>query len=313
MANLFVIGNGFDLDHGLETSYNHFREYLLLNYPEIKMDELIVPDEIHLPDGGIEYDDAEVLSMLFYLINTAEQNEEKWSDIETALGYLDFSEAFDWFDDILDKDGDIDMWKTVYRNEDLSSQLVIPTTKIQNFFWEWVNSISLHSASPKSDFIKLLKDKEQFLSFNYTETLEIVYNISPENICHIHGKQTEEIYFGHGSKEDYYERYMQSHIGSQDGLSNIDEQLRKKTEKALEENLDFFESLRDANITNIYSYGFSFNEVDAIYFVEICKRINTKKVTWSFNDYDKANIEKYMEFLRSCGFKGDFKTFHIRE
>lgn len=313
MASLFIIGNGFDLDHGLETSYNNFRKYLLSNYPEIKMDEFKVPNEIDLPDGGVEYDDVEVLSMLFYLINVAEQNEEKWSDIETTLGYLDFSEAFDWFDDILDKDGDNDMWKTVYRNENLSSQLVIPATKIQNFFWEWVNSISLYSASPKKDFINLLKGEHLFLSFNYTDTLEIVYDIPPEDVCHIHGKQYEEIFFGHGNKEDYYDRYMQSNIGSQDSLSKIDEQLRKKTEKALEENLDFFERLSEANITNIYSYGFSFNEVDAIYFVEICKRINTKNVIWYFNDFDKANIEKYMEFLNSCGFKGDFKTFHISE
>ncbi|MBY6035777.1 bacteriophage abortive infection AbiH family protein [Fictibacillus nanhaiensis] len=313
MSNLFVVGNGFDLDHELETSYNHFRKYLLANYPEIKMDELIVPNERHLPDGGVEYDDEEVLSMLFYLINMAEQNEEKWSDIETALGNLDFSEAFDWFDDILDKDGDVDMWKTAYRNEDMASQLVIPTTKIQNFFWEWVNSISIHSVSPKKDFIKLLKDEDQFLSFNYTETLEIVYDVSLVDICHIHGKQYEEIFFGHGNKEDYYDKYMQSHIGSQDGLSKIDEQLKKKTEKALEENLDFFKSIRGANITNIYSYGFSFNEVDAIYFMEICKSINTENVTWYFNDFDKFNVEKYMEYLKCCGFKGVFKTFHISE
>ncbi|GAF65506.1 hypothetical protein BTS2_2404 [Bacillus sp. TS-2] len=313
MANLFVIGNGFDLDHELETSYNDFRNYLLSNYPGIKMDELRVPNERHSSDGRVEYDDVEVLSMLFYLINAAEQNEEKWSNIETALGNLDFSEVFDWFDDILDKDGDVDMWKTVYRNENQASQLVIPATKIQNFFWEWVNSIRLHSASPKKDFINLLKDEDQFLSFNYTETLEVVYDISEDDICHIHGKQYEEIFFGHGNKEDYYDSYMQSYIGSQDDLSNIDEQLRKKTDKALEENLDFFESLRDANITNIYSYGFSFNEVDAIYFVEICKRIDTESVTWYFYDFDKLNIEKYMEYLKNCEFKGDFKTFHISE
>jgi hypothetical protein len=313
VANLFIIGNGFDLDHGLETSYNHFRKYLLSNYPDIKLDELIVPNERHLPDGGVEYDDVEVLSMLFYLINMAEQNEEKWSNIETALGALDFSEVFDWFDDILDKDGDVDMWKTAYRNEDLASQLVIPTTKIQYFFWDWVNSISLHSARPKRDFIKLLKDEDQFLSFNYTETLEIVYDISSEDICYIHGKQYEEIFFGHGNKEDYYDIYMVSHIGSQDGLSKIDEQLKKNTDKALEENMDFFESLRDANIINIYSYGFSFNEVDAIYFRELCKIINTENVTWYFNDYDKYDVEKYMEYLKNCEFKGVFKTFHISE
>ena len=52
MAKLFIIGNGFDSAHKLKTSYNHFREYLLSNNPEINMEELIIPEEIHDKDGG---------------------------------------------------------------------------------------------------------------------------------------------------------------------------------------------------------------------------------------------------------------------
>ncbi|WP_223546835.1 AbiH family protein [Priestia aryabhattai] len=33
MSNLFIIGNGFDLDHGLSTSYENFRKYLITKYP----------------------------------------------------------------------------------------------------------------------------------------------------------------------------------------------------------------------------------------------------------------------------------------
>ncbi|WP_078181995.1 AbiH family protein [Bacillus cereus] len=29
MSKLFVLGNGFDLDHKLPTSYEHFHQYLL--------------------------------------------------------------------------------------------------------------------------------------------------------------------------------------------------------------------------------------------------------------------------------------------
>lgn len=313
MANLFVIGNGFDLDHNLKTAYDHFRQYLLSNYPEIKMDEMTIPTEKHLPDGGVEYDNVEVLSMLFYLINDAEKNDEKWSNIEKSLGYLDFSKAFEWYDDILDEDGDIDWWKTVYRNEDRASQLVIPSTRIQDFFWNWINTINLDSVTPKKDFIKLINYEDKFLTFNYTETLEIVYGICPEDICHIHGKQNEEIFFGHGNNVDYYDEYMQNHIGSQDGLSKIDNQLRKDTVRALEENIDFFEGLKEANIINIFSYGFSFNKVDAIYFEEICKRINTENIIWYFNDFDISNTGQYIKQLNNCGFKGNFNIFHIEE
>lgn len=32
--NLFIIGNGFDLAHGLATKYNDFKEYLQKTYPQ---------------------------------------------------------------------------------------------------------------------------------------------------------------------------------------------------------------------------------------------------------------------------------------
>ncbi|WP_373458983.1 AbiH family protein [Peribacillus sp. V2I11] len=60
-----MIGNGFDSSHKLKTSYDDLRQYPLSNYPEIKIDEFIVPDEIHQPDGGIAYNEVQVLSMLF--------------------------------------------------------------------------------------------------------------------------------------------------------------------------------------------------------------------------------------------------------
>lgn len=311
MTNLFVIGNGFDLDHNLKTSYNDFRKYLLSEYAEIKMDEMIIPSGSYLQDGGVEYDDVEVLSMLFYLINQAENNYEKWSNIEKSLGYLDFSEAFEFYDDILDDDGDTDWWKTAYRNEEIASQLVIPTFKIQEFFWEWIHTINLDSVTPKRDFNNLINEKDKFLTFNYTETLEVVYGISSKNICHIHGKQHEEIFFGHGNNKDYYEEYMSSHIGSENSISKIYDFLRKDTTRALEKNIDFFDGLVNEDICNIFSYGFSFNEVDSIYIEELCKRIKTENITWYFNDYDISNIGHYIQYVKKCGFSGNFNIFHI--
>ena len=34
VMTLYIIGNGFDMAHGLNTSYWNFREYLDINYPE---------------------------------------------------------------------------------------------------------------------------------------------------------------------------------------------------------------------------------------------------------------------------------------
>lgn len=309
MNKLFVIGNGFDLSHDLKTSYEDFRKYL--NSDRIITTDLRVPGSQILPDGSIIYNEEEVISMLFYLISDAEGDTTKWSNIEASLAKLDFSLLFDQYDEILDKDGGINFWKTAYNNEDIASELKIPTLTIQKLFSDWVNTISISNAEAKNDFIKLTEKGSLFLNFNYTETLEEIYEISNERICYIHGKQNEKIYFGHGSTEDVTSYYMGKYIGSQDSISEIHQKLRKKTELALESKKYFFERLSVSDIKEIYSYGFSFSEVDMLYVKEICEQVDTQNTVWYFNDFDYYNHAMYKEKLLTYGFKGEFGIFNI--
>ncbi|HEY4566683.1 MAG TPA: bacteriophage abortive infection AbiH family protein [Savagea sp.] len=310
MSRLFVIGNGFDLSHNLKTSYEDFRKYLISDRT-ITTDSLIVPESQMLPDGGIEYDQEEVLSMLFYLISDAEYNTEKWSNVEASLANLNFSLIFDQYNEVLDKEGDIDFWKTSYNNQDIASDLVIPTLTIQQLFSDWINTINISDAKAKNDFIELTENEALFLNFNYTETLEVIYEVPNEHICYIHGKQNEEIYFGHGSKDDITDYYMDLHVGSEDGIFEIHQGLRKKTELALENKKYFFDILSVSNIKEIYSYGFSFSEVDMLYMKEICEQVDTQNTVWYFNDFDCCNHTGYKEKLLMHGFKGEFGTFNI--
>lgn len=311
MSSLFIIGNGFDLSHGLKTSYNDFRRYLLNEYPDAETNGFIEPSSMVLPDGDIKFNKEEVISMLIYLIDEAENNDVEWHGVENSLGYLNFDEAFDWYEDIIDKEGDIDYWKTAQRNEDIATNLVIPTLKVQELFIEWIWNISLSLIEPKLGFKKLLQDQDQFLTFNYTGVLEYVYGIAKENVCHIHGTQNQEIFFGHGNDTDYTDYYMGNYIGSENELVTINNQLRKRTDKALSNNLYFFEQLDNKNIKQIYSFGFSFNTVDMIYLEDICKRLNTYHITWYFNDYDNKSINEWSYLLREIGFKGKYNTFHV--
>lgn len=311
MAKLFVIGNGFDRGHGLKTSYDNFREYYLAKFPGIKTDELTIPASTRFSDGEERYDDEEVLSMLFYLINSTVENNKEWKDIETSIGEFDYGEFFDDSDDYYNEEEDYE-WELAAKNENIASDLIIPTTRIQNYFSEWIDTIKINSINPKEEVKNLMNKEDKYLTFNYTETLEKVYDINFDSICHVHGKQGEEIFFGHGNEEDYTDEYMISNIGSQDNLSDIERQLKKDTNKALRQNMNFFESLRKSDINRVYSYGFSFNKVDSIYMKEICKRINTENVIWYFNDYDnERKLKQYQEQLRECGFLGCFSRFHI--
>lgn len=54
MNKLFIIGNGFDMAHGLPTSYNDFREYLIKEYPDADEYHTMAPG-CRLGHHGEEY------------------------------------------------------------------------------------------------------------------------------------------------------------------------------------------------------------------------------------------------------------------
>lgn len=309
MKSLFIIGNGFDLDHKIDSSYESFRRYLKIRYPDANEDELIMPEVTMGHHGEEIYNDDEVVSFLLRIISEAEGYE--WKDVEKSIGLLDFSECFDYSFYELDEDGDIDSWKQTYTNEDIASNLLLPVSNITKYFSDWIDTIQINaSVLPKKDFKRLINpDEDLFLTFNYTDTLEKIYNT--KMVCHIHGKQGGEILFGHGNVEDYYEKNMDRYIGAENVLDEIQNNLRKDTVGAFQQHLDFFNKIK-GEVDKVFTYGFSFSEVDRIYIREICKRLPDNAV-WYLNDYDDSNKrEQFASILRSFGFLGEIADYHIQ-
>ncbi|WP_407936733.1 hypothetical protein [Leptotrichia wadei] len=60
----------------------------------------------------------------------------------------------------------------------------------------------------------------------------------------------------------------------------------------------------------IYSYGFSYGEVDLIYIKEICKRMDTSDTIWYLNDFDNEKIKEYKKIIKGCGSRGKITTFY---
>ena len=90
-------------------------------------------------------------------------------------------------------------------------------------------------------------------------------------------------------------------MGISDAYNRLKIDLRKNTSKALSDNYNFFE--RISGVRKIYSYGFSFSNVDMIYLEEICKHIDPNKVRWYFNRYDWKNNQDSVNKVRNLGFK----------
>ena len=306
--NTFIIGNGVDLAHNMPTNYNCFKDYLLERFPYIKgfKEELFfVPSQRTAPNGGIIVDQNEVASFLYHIINNV--CGEDWSDFETALGNIDLFECFDDLFEVYDRDGDRNVFHEAYNNEDRASDLyyVIPMIKV--FFSDWVNTIK----PPKRclpDFSSLIDpEKDLFISFNYSHTLEELYRC--KNVIHMHGEIGSEIIVGHDGRQDYSDDNSSVPIGCFNTLQEIYDMLRKDTEGVIEKHYD---ELRAVSFCKqVYSFGFSYSQVDIPYIKHICGLLKDD-VIWLFTKYDARDSTKIVRFKKdivNCGFKGQFSIF----
>lgn len=118
--NLFIIGNGFDIAHGIKTKYIHFHDYLKENYYDGELDSYSAPEWYMLPKGDVVYDSEDVVKFLRTVISNAERNNENWEAVETSLGKLDFSTFLDNY--FIDKDAeDFNEWEEVNRIQSIAS------------------------------------------------------------------------------------------------------------------------------------------------------------------------------------------------
>ncbi|WP_074554515.1 bacteriophage abortive infection AbiH family protein [Bacillus cereus] len=312
MSKLFILGNGFDIQHKLPTKYQHFHQYLLEIYPEARKLRPTFGVSIHeTPNGGIDVDNNEAVAFIREAISQVEGDD--WCNVESTLAHLPFEEYLSDLEDCFDLDDDKELYRNVYRNEDTSDAFYRVMLKFHKFLVDWVKSIDISDTIPNEKFKALIDNEDDyFLTFNYTCVLEDIYDVYEDNICHIHGAEyscDSEILFGHGNVRDEYES---SHIGATESLEKIHRLLKKDTNSALYSAELFFNEL--SSVQEIYSMGFSFSEVDLIYIERICDVCNTEKCTWYLSDfkYDETE-EEYKRKIREAGFKGEFDIFTIKE
>lgn len=281
---LFIIGNGFDIQHNIRTEYYAFRDYIIDNKPLYKRENYsTLGERVHADDiSDIFLNDAE--SILKIIDQCAKDD---WSDLESALGEHLYGLLLQHISKS-PKSNDININSFIqWANIIISGSYNRILFPLKDLFYLWVvnslKSIDYSSKNKDEKIMNVLKDNALYLSFNYTMTLEEMYGINPNSICHIHGSVNDEfkgVLFG---REDYYSVDIDNAVVNRD-LKEIKYRLIKDTTKAYLNNSDFFDKL--LNIKDIYTYGFSFSDVDMFYINKISEKIDTTKVTWHLNEFD---------------------------
>lgn len=306
---LFVIGNGFDIGHDIPCKYSHFHKYLIAKREDI----------------------LEVMGKFYY----TDEDSELWSDFETSLerdinydslteivgenspnfGSDDFHDR-DWYD------------AQIYIEQECDELLEM----VRSGFEEWITSLEISEIKKKYD----LDRSALYITFNYTDVLEKIYNIPLSNILHIHNKVGEELIFGHGKSSDDFD-VKKALYGDENALLSYDEdgnlesnavgheqfaenavcafydKMRKPTDQILNNQTNFFSHLWD--VEEVVVLGHSYNDIDLPYFIKIVQstNVNTRWTLSYFTDKDKIAAEKIMNSLGVKTQLRDYKHCNLLE
>lgn len=305
---LFIIGNGFDIQHNIRSKYQDFHSFIRENYSLHRDFAYMGVPAPKIEYYGMKHSDLEYA--LAFLDDTLTKTESgsHWYDLENSLGKLDLSDYFD------KNDG----WAPVRideKPEDTIYNIGQCFYFLMRIFNLWVDQIDISNVVANNAFKELINpDNDIFLTFNYTKVLEDVY--SAQNVYHIHGKQGDrKKEFGHIKRDDKYIQSFCEENGIStncfEGVSYLFEITEKDTEQICESSRAFFDSICNG-ISDIYSYGFSFSQVDMIYIDQICRSMDTSSITWYLSDFSSPDeIADFKNRITKSGFQGTFKTFHI--
>lgn len=295
MKTLYVIGNGFDLHHQLDTWYSSFGLFIRDNHRNIY-------DYFLRYFGFPELDENDPASLRHPL----------WSSFEASLATLDIDEVLEQHLEFAARPGNPDFragnWDdiAVYVSE-IRDDL---TVRLLELFKEFIRNVRY---PPQAKLLRLTNEAV-FFSFNYTKTLEEYYGVHRDRILYIHNRAdgADPLVLGHGldptrfarqpivrppgmNDEEYEEwRFQMANnydVSIERGRDELIEYFRrsfKATAQLIAANDAFFQQLNA--IKTVYVLGHSLADVDKSYIEKIRDSVDRKAI-WVVS-YHNANEKK---------------------
>lgn len=294
MKHLYIIGNGFDIYTGLATRYSDFHLWLGNNYPFI-------------------YENLQAV----YDIDA-----EWWNDFELQLGKLDVNKFVKKFtppeksiDEImaeierrkkLEEKYRSDMLPNLHYDSHCARRLRGLLDVLQYCFEKWIEE--RHRTIINPQYLHIEKEDSFFINFNYTDVLEMLYEIPEERVLHIHGRSSkhEHLIYGHnmflsGSSMNHDEEKVCFELSK----------FHKNPYEHIFKHEELNEVVKD--VEYVYIYGFSFSTIDEDYIDWVFKNISSRsqwEASW-FSNEDKNRIDRFV--LEHWGLKDRLKIIRLEE
>lgn len=299
---LNIIGNGFDMYHGLPCSYYYFGCYLLQYHPEF-------------------YEKLARMYGFGYMISAGYEDYEYgvqdifWRYFEERLGEIDPI----WVEGTLQDELGLECPDPV----DLELPEIDNSTELKEYFQEWVSTtvdteenykiIKKYLGKNKLD----CKKQDYYINYNYTHTLEKIYDIPEYNVFHIHGECDgfSDLIIGHGNNDEIirlmeniedledspeyygYQSTRNRYIEYSCELSNL-EDLKKDTDSLISE-MEMKLNQLGEDILEICVWGFSCGTVDMPYIIKLNELY--PDVRWTFSYYDESEKKEREKLANQLG------------
>ena len=262
-TKLYVIGNGFDLWHGIPSSYAQFRDYVRRHDRDL-FDDV----DRYLPAG------------------------EEWSDLESALADIDVDSIIDDLGHFMPSYGAEDWSDAGHHDFQYEVDQVVQrlSTELRARFGEWIRTLVIPTPGTAAKRLKSIDAAAAFLTFNYTSTLGDLYAVPDAHVLHIHGEarlQDSELILGHGWNparrrslndrpdiEELDTRLTEAH----DTLDDYFSRTFKPSEQLIREHQAFFDQLEA--IATVHVLGHSLSDVDLAYIQALLRVPGVAAARW---------------------------------
>lgn len=264
-GKLYIVGNGFDLHHGIPSSYRAFGEFLRDHDPRTF-------------DFVERYFDVSA---------------DFWAEFEERLASFDTDTLVDDASQFLVGYGAED-WSDAYHHDyqyELDQVVEAISKTMRSRFGDWIRQLQIPDPSDITALRLRVDTSAAFLNFNYTPSLQRLYGVPNSHVLHIHGSASDinaQLVLGHGWKPpealDPYRFEQEPEAADMrvvEGQRTIDNYFKdtfKPTELIIRDNRAFFESL--ANVEKVFVMGHSLSEVDHPYFHEVLRYTCASRVKW---------------------------------
>ncbi len=271
---LYIIGNGFDLHHGIPSGYREFGAFLK------KTDESTY----------------KIIERYF------NPDDDFWWEFENRLADLDADSLIDDASTFLVGYGAED-WSDSYHHDyqyEINRVVSAVSSTTRQHFANWIRQLRIPTPTTYSKMLLPIDKQAGFLNFNYTPTLQRLYKIPDNQILHIHGmsdNEASDIILGHGWEPEENQNPYRFEVDPEnadtrviEGQSLIDKYFRstfKPTEEIITNNQNFFSSLAD--VDTIFIMGHSLSSVDHAYFYEVKRHLSTHPVKWNVSYFVRQN------------------------